>query len=151
MERPRLAAPDAAFPKKTMGEKSAMRSVRHLCIVGLLPVLAATAAGPTTLKGVIIDKACSSKAEVRLLPGGIEGGMIVAEAHTRECALMPACQKSGYGIFTWDQKFVAFDSAGNRKALEAIKASKKLDDFEVEVTGILEGDTIKVESLKLAQ
>jgi hypothetical protein len=151
MERPRLAAPDAVFSKKrSMGEKSAMRSLR-LCIVGLLPVLAATAAAPTTLKGVIIDKACSSKAEVRLLPSGIEGGMIVAEAHTRECALMPACQKSGYGIFTWDQKFVAFDSSGNRKALEAIKASKKLDDFEVEVTGILEGDTIKVESLKLAQ
>jgi hypothetical protein len=134
-----------------------MRSWRHLCrhfcIVGLLPAFAATAAGPTTtLKGVIIDKACSSKAEVRLLPSGIEGGMIVAEAHTRECALMPACQKSGYGIFTWDQKFVAFDSAGNRKALEAIKASKKLDDFEAEVTGTLEGsDMIKVESLKLVQ
>jgi hypothetical protein len=153
MDRARLAAPDAALPKKeNHGRKSAMRSLRHLCFLGLLPVLAAPAAGPaTTLKGVIIDKACSSKAEVRLLPSGIVGGMIVAEAHTRECALMPACQKSGYGIFTWDQKFVAFDSAGNRKALEAIKTSKKLDDFEVEVTGILEGDTIKVESLKLAQ
>jgi hypothetical protein len=128
-----------------------MRSLRYFCFLGLLPAFAATGTGPTTLKGVIMDKACSSKAEVRLLPNGIEGGMIVAEAHTRECALMPACQKSGYGIFTWDQKFVAFDSAGNRKAFEAIKASKKLDDFEVEVTGTLEGDTIKVESLKLMQ
>ena len=62
---------------------------------------------------------------------------------------MPACQKSGYGIFTWDQKFLAFDAAGNRKALELIKTSKKLDDFEVEVTGTVEGDIIKVESIKL--
>ncbi|HLI84767.1 MAG TPA: hypothetical protein VKV17_12660 [Bryobacteraceae bacterium] len=132
-----------------------MKALRHLCFAGLLAALAAIAAGPsagpTTLKGVIIDKACSSKAEVRLLPTGIEGGMIVAEAHTRECALMPACEKSGYGIFTWDQKFVAFDSAGNHKALAAIKASKKLDDFEAEVTGFVQGDTIKVESIKLTQ
>ena len=125
------------------------RFLRNLCLFGLMPGLVATAAGPSTVKGVIIDKLCSSKAEVRVLPTGIEGGMIVAEAHTRECALMPSCQKSGYGVFTWDQKFLSFDAAGNRKALEAIKASKKLDDFEVEVTGVIEGDTIKVESLKL--
>ena len=52
-------------------------------------------------------------------------------------------------MFTWDQKFLAFDTAGNRKALELIKASKKLDDFEVEVTGNVEGDIIKVDSIKL--
>ena len=126
-----------------------MRLLPQLCLGAVLAGVAATAAGPTTINGVIIDKQCSSKAEVRVLPTGIEGGMIVAEAHTRECALMPACQKSGYGIFTWDQKFLAFDAAGNRKALDLIKASKKLDDFEVEVTGTVEGNTIKVESLKL--
>jgi len=102
------------------------------------------------VKGVLIDKACSSKAEVRLVPGPrLEGGMIVAEAHLRECALMPACQKSGYGVFTYDQKFLEFDAAGNRKALAAIKASKKEDDLQVEVTGEIEGNKIKVASLKL--
>ena len=119
------------------------RLLRNLSLLGLLAGLAATAPGTTTIKGVIIDKQCSSKAT------GIEGGMIVAEAHTRECALTPACQKSGYGVFTWDQKFLSFDAAGSRKALELIKASKKLDDFEVEVTGVVDGNTIKVESLKL--
>jgi hypothetical protein len=125
------------------------RFLRNLSLFGLLAGLAVTAPGTSTIKGVIIDKQCSSKAEVRVLPTGIEGGMIVAEAHTRECALMPACQKSGYGVFTWDQKFLSFDAAGNRKALELIKVSKKLDDFEVEVTGVVDGNTIKVESLKL--
>jgi hypothetical protein len=62
---------------------------------------------------------------------------------------MPACQKSGYGVLTTDNRFLKFDEAGSRKALEAIKASKKLDDLEVEVTGELQGDTIKVASLKL--
>ena len=121
---------------------------RSLTIAGLLAGLAGLGSA-AEFKGVIMDQACSGKAEVRVLSTGIEGGMIVAEAHTRECALMQACQKSGYGIFTWDNKFLKFDEAGSRKALEAIKASKKLDDLEVQVTGELKGDTIKVESLKL--
>ena len=121
---------------------------RSLQLAGLVAGLAGVASA-TEVKGVLMDKACSGKAEVRVLSTGIEGGMIVAEAHTRECALMPACQKSGYGIFTYDQKFFAFDPARSRKALEAIRASKKLDDLEVVVTGEIKGDTIKVETLKL--
>jgi hypothetical protein len=104
------------------------------------------------VKGVLIDEMCSSKAEVRIVSGPrLEGGMIVAEAHTRECALMPACQKSGYGVFTYDNKFLKFDEAGSRKALAALKASKKEDDLKVEVTGEIQGDTIKVVSLKLIE
>jgi hypothetical protein len=121
---------------------------RSLTIAGLVAGMAAIAAAEE-VKGVLMDQACSGKAEVRVLSTGIEGGMIVAEAHTRECALMPSCQKSGYGIFTYDNKFLKFDAAGSRKALEAIKASKRLDDLEVQVTGEVKGDTIKVESLKL--
>jgi hypothetical protein len=121
---------------------------RSLMIAGIAAGMAAVATAEE-VKGVLMDQMCSGKAEVRVLSTGIEGGMIVAEAHTRECALMASCQKSGYGIFTWDNKFLKFDAAGSRKALEAIKASKKLDDLEVTVTGEVKGDTIKVESLKL--
>lgn len=118
----------------------------------LIPAaLMAGLAHAADFKGILIDKMCSGKAEVRVLPTGIEGGLIVAEAHTRECALMPACQKSGYGIFTYDNKFFSFDEPGSRKALAAIKASKNLDNLEVEVTGDLKGDTIKVVTLKLVE
>jgi hypothetical protein len=120
----------------------------NACFFGLL----AGAASAAEVQGVLIDQACSAKAEVRLVPGPrIEGGMIVAEAHTRECALMPACQKSGYGVFTNDNKFLKFDEAGNRKALGALKVSQKVDDLKVEVTGEIQGDTIKVTSLKLLE
>ena len=124
--------------------------LRNLRVMGLLAGLAATAA-PVQIKGVLLDQTCSAKAELRLagVPQTLQGGMIVAEAHTRECALMPACQKSGYGVFTWENKYLKFDEAGNRKALEAIKTSKKEDDLEVEVTGEVQGDTIKVTSIKL--
>jgi hypothetical protein len=40
---------------------------------------------------------------------------------------------------------------GGEKALAAIKASKKLVDFEAEVTGEVTGNTIKVKSLKLIE
>ena len=126
-------------------------SPRKLSILCLLAGTAgfSPSAQPPIL-GVLMDRACSSKAEVRIVPGPrIEGGLIVAEAHTRECALMPDCQKSGYGVFTFENKFLKFDDAGNRKALEAIKASKKLDDLEVEITGEIQGDTIRVATLKL--
>ena len=112
-----------------------MTFLRALCVASLLPVAALVAAGPAPIKGILIDKKCSAGAEVRVLSTGIEGGLVVAEAHTRECALMPACQKSGYGVFTYDNKFLAFDEAGNRQALAALKASKKLGNLEVEVTG----------------
>jgi hypothetical protein len=43
---------------------------------------------------------------------------------------MSECQKSGYGVYRSD-KFLNLDEARNRKALAAIKASAKLDDFEL--------------------
>jgi len=134
-------------------------SVRlSLCVPALLAGFAAllggfaSVASAAQVQGILIDEMCSSKAEVRIVSGPrLEGGMIVAEAHTRECALMPACEKSGYGIFTNDNKFLKFDPAGSRKALAALRASKKEDDLKVEVTGEIQGDTIKVASLKLIE
>lgn len=127
-------------------------SVRwSLCAPALLASFAAVASA-AQVQGILIDELCSSKAEVRIVSGPrLEGGMIVAEAHTRECALMPACEKSGYGVFTYDNKFLKFDPAGSRKALAALRASKKEDDLKVEVTGEIQGDTIKVSSVKLIE
>jgi len=122
-----------------------------LCVPALLSGFAAVASA-AQVQGILIDEMCSSKAEVRIVSGPrLEGGMIVAEAHTRQCALMPECQKSGYGVFTYDNKYLKFDEAGSRKALAALRASKKEDDLKVEVTGEIQGDTIKVATLKLIE
>jgi hypothetical protein len=105
------------------------------------------------IKGILLDKNCSSKAEESISsdPSGpeIAGGMLAAEAHTRECLRAPACEKSGYGVYTADRKFLQFDAAGNRKAIEALKLSKRESDIRVDVTGEVQGDTIKVVTLKL--
>jgi len=67
--------------------------------------------------------------------------------HTKQCAI--GCAKSGFGVVTADGKFVKFDSAGNEKALAALKASDKTQDLKVQVSGTLDGDTLKVESIQL--
>jgi hypothetical protein len=123
------------------------RILRLLIVVSTF----AMAAHAEEIKGILMDQMCSGKADLRISgsTGTLVGGRIVAEAHTRECLLMPECQKSGFGVYTSDNKFLKFDEAGNRKALAAIKASSKLDDFEVEITGEVKGDTIKVVSLKV--
>jgi hypothetical protein len=127
----------------------ATRGLKTLLVAAVM-VASASALSAAEIQGVLMDRKCSATAEEHLVPGvGLQGGRTVAEAHLRECALMPECQKSGYGVYTDDNKFLAFDEAGNRMALSAIKASKKVDDLEVDVTGDIDGDTIKVKTLKL--
>ena len=127
------------------------RLFRYLCMTGVVAGwMGATApSGETRLQGVLIDQMCSYKAETRVAAGPrLEGGIIVAYTHTRQCALMPACQKSGYGVFTYDGKFVPFDEAGNQKALTYFKQSHQEDDFRVEVAGQMQGDRFRVASIK---
>jgi len=111
------------------------------------------AASPNTFQGVLIDKECSPNAETRIVSDPsphLEGGMLWAYTHKRSCLLMPSCQRSGYGIVTFDNlKYLTFDAAGNAKALALIQASKKEDDFRIEVTGEAQGDTLKVSAIKL--
>ncbi len=112
-----------------------MKIVASLLTLGLMatPALAAT---KTFNDVTVMDVACSKKATAA-----------DADAHTRECAL--ACEKSGFGILTADKKFLKFNATGNTKMLEALKASDKTDHLRVDVSGDVDGDTIKVTSVKL--
>lgn len=84
--------------------------------------------------GTVVDVACKGK--------DLAG-------HTKKCAL--SCSKSGYGLVTADGKFVKFDESGNAQALEALKASKKDKDLKATVTGSMDGETIKVESIQISE
>jgi hypothetical protein len=105
-----------------------------LALFGLaaLPALAAN----ESYKNVsLVDSNCSKKAAAD------------PDSHSRSCALQ--CAMSGYGILTADKKFIKFDDAGSKKAEEALKASDKKDHLRVDVSGDLQGDTLKVTSIKL--
>ena len=111
-----------------------MKLLTSILALGLLvsPALAETKSFNNVS---VIDVMCSKKAAAN------------PDAHTRSCAL--ACQKSGYGILTADGQFVKFDADGNAKIAEALKASKKTDHLRVNVSGDLDGDTLKVASVEL--
>jgi hypothetical protein len=59
------------------------------------------------------------------------------------------CAKSGFGIVTADGKYLKLDARGNEQALAALKESQASDHLRATVTGELDGDTIKVESLRM--
>ena len=113
---------------------------RTLGLTGLLVSLACVASA-AQIEGVLMDKMCSMTAAKQ--------GQKFAMSHDTKCALSPDCQKSGYGVFTSDNKFLSLDAAGNTKAAAALKATKKTDNLKVTVEGEVTGDTIKVASLKL--
>jgi len=123
--------------------KSIVMSLSGVALVALLTTL--VSAANQDVKGILIDKACSAKATSK----AGAAGQTAAKAHDRDCALMSSCQKSGYGVFTSDNKYLTFDDAGNKKALAALKKSKKTDNLAVTVSGDVQGDTIKVANLKL--
>jgi hypothetical protein len=83
----------------------------------------ARARSATEVEGILMDKMCSMKAAK-------EGQNV----HTHPCAMMPNCEKTGYGVFSADNKFLVFDAAGNEQASTALKASKKKDDLKVKST-----------------
>lgn len=83
----------------------------------------------------VVDVKCSQKVAAH------------PDAHTRSCAL--ACANSGYGILTKDHQFLKFDAAGNAKILAELKASHEKDHLRVDVTGDVQGSTLKVTSIKL--
>jgi len=114
--------------------ENTMKVLISLLAAGLLatPALAA----PKSFKDVsVVDVNCSSKVADN------------ADAHTRDCALK--CEKSGFGIVTEDKQFLKFDADGNAKILKQLKNSKETDHLRVNVKGDVNGDTLKVDSIKL--
>jgi len=116
--------------------------LRRTCLLAAATLwLSGLCAAQQTLTGYLMDRACS--------PDAVKKGEKVAKEHGVDCALMGDCVKSGYGVLLPGGKFVTFDAAGNKRALAALKATKKQNDLQVTVTGEVAGDTIQVTALKL--
>jgi hypothetical protein len=109
-----------------------------LAALGLVPVVASAA----EIEGVLLDQACASG-------DGLKDGQKGALKHERDCALMDACAKSGFGIVTADDKYLKFDSAGNQKALALLQKTTQKDNLRMKVTGDVTGDQIAVQSIAL--
>ena len=109
----------------------------RLAVLLLLAVAAIPSfAGTQSFKNVaVVDVNCHAKVASN------------PDAHPRECALK--CASSGYGVFTEDGKFLKLDAKGNKEVTQALKASKEKDHLRADVDGDVQGDTLKVSSIKL--
>ncbi len=112
-----------------------MKKLTSLLVLASLVATPALALAATYNDVPVVDVNCSRKVAAD------------PDSHTRDCALK--CASSGFGIVTRDQKFLKFDAAGNAKIVEELKASSKSDHLRVDVTGDVQGDTLKVATIKL--
>ncbi|MBZ5626728.1 MAG: hypothetical protein LAQ69_49825 [Acidobacteriia bacterium] len=106
--------------------------MRRVVVLSLVFFAAlANLAAAESFSGTVVDVMCRGK--------DLAG-------HTRECAL--TCAKSGYGMVTAEGKFLKFDEAGNARTLSVLKKATKEKDLKAKVTGMLDGDVLKVESIE---
>ena len=111
-----------------------MKKLSYLVVLGLF-ALPTFAAAETFNDVPVVDANCSKKVADN------------PDSHPRACALK--CEASGFGVITSDKKFLKFDAEGNKQIVEALKASNKKDHLRVDLSGDVEGDTLKVTSVKL--
>jgi len=101
-----------------------------------------------TYRGRVVDQLCAIKGR------GADGVDLKTspQNHTVGCALMPPCIASGYCIYVdkgdGSFDFYKLDKTESDLALNILKNETKTDHIQLEVTGVLKGDTIQVKTLK---
>jgi hypothetical protein len=112
-----------------------MRKLASFFVLFGLCAMPAFAAVETYKDVPVVDVNCSTKVTAD------------PDSHTRACALK--CAASGFGIVTQDKHYLKFDAVGNSMIVEALKTSDKKDHLRVDVSGDVQGDSLKVTSIKL--
>ncbi len=115
--------------------------IRKISVLTILVLTAAVlyAQGDKSIKitGNLIDNACAESAkdlETR------------TKNHSTSCALMDACETSGYAVYA-DHKLYKLDDKGNSSAVDLLKNTKTQKGLRVAVEGTVDGDTIHVTKL----
>ena len=123
-----------------------MRNKRYLRLLALFLVIGLSIGSvyaqkdEVTLRGVIIDSACA---------GAHSSDMSnFIQSHTKDCALMPACEKSGYNIYS-EGVLYKFDAAGSAKVAKFLKENSS--SLKVTVRAEKRGDIFRLISIENAQ
>jgi hypothetical protein len=110
--------------------------------VALAAVFALAQSESKTVKvtGYIVDNMCAE----------MHGTEAEAKNHPNACALMPACEKSGFAVVSGDRKY-KLDEQGNKLAADALKGAKTKKGLKVDVEGTLDGDTLHTDKLEVSK
>ncbi|HEX5085680.1 MAG TPA: hypothetical protein VFY40_26905 [Blastocatellia bacterium] len=123
-----------------------MKKLIFLTVIALLFVFSlAYAQEKVKLTGYVVDVKCAAGRPT----GKPEDVMKFAAEHTKACALMEECVKSGYGIFAGGQWF-PFDAKGNELAKALFEKTQKKDHIKATVEGIKHDGKIHVQKLNEA-
>jgi hypothetical protein len=117
----------------------------HLVIGLILLALGAGVAsgdGEEAVSGYLTDMSCAMPISTH--PEDIPD---FGYSHDHDCLRKEACAKSGYAVLTTENRLLAFDPAGNRKAAEWLRTTDRQSDFQVIVRGIVNGDRIAVSTI----
>lgn len=98
------------------------------------------------LTGYVVDVMCFAEH----VSAAAEAATKAAAEHTKECALMEDCVKSGYGIYV-DGKWYPFDAKGNGLAKALFEKTSKKDHIKMIVEGMKHDGKILVEKLTEAE
>ena len=123
-----------------MGRKLVSLITASILLATLAVLGTAQSGSSVSLTGPIVDKACSARFTKNTDPQTAAGG------HTKKCALMENCAKSGYGVFA-DGKYYEFDEKGNELAKTKIEASKKDSGAKYKVEGSVDGSKLTVKTI----
>lgn len=96
------------------------------------------------LRGHLIDNACWSENDHK------DDQKFLRE-HSKDCLQMPDCIKSGYSIVTAQGKVYPMDTASNASTTAWIEATKRDDNFLVDVKGHLRAGKLNVKKIQLAK
>jgi type 1 fimbria pilin len=116
-----------------------------VAVIVLVVAGAAFAAGEgreVKLNGYIIDNMCASAHPNDLAE--------TAKGHPTACATMPNCLKSGYSVVA-DGTQYKLDEEGNKKVVALLKGGKSKKGFAVVVEGTVEGETLRVKKIAVAE
>jgi hypothetical protein len=90
------------------------------------------------ITGYLIDNMCAEASQ--------GGEAEEAEGHMVSCALMEACQKSGYAVIS-EGKTYKLDEKGNKLALKLLRDTRVRQGLSVTATGTLDGDTLRADTI----
>src|SRR5258708_24302504 len=92
-----------------------IRKIFAITIVGLMAGVLFAQQKTVTITGNLMDNACAESAK--------DLGAR-AKGHSTSCALMDACEKSGYAVYAADNKLYKLDDKGNELAGAVLKKNK---------------------------
>ena len=119
-------------------QSESMRTLLSLASLGLLMAGISCAA---ELQGVITDWNCTHDM--------VRNGRAKVLKQNRNCSLVKDWRRSGYGLITDDTKFYKIDPQSNDRVLQLLNGSRDKDNLKVVVSGDLDGNTIKINTISI--